>query len=595
MLVVAVVAVLWRLVALVQWSWFQDDWTYLERTADLDFWNYIGQNYNGHLMPLQFAVIWIITKLAPLQFTPAALISVAIFAAALAAWGRLLVELFGPRWRLLPLFGALALGPVWVPINLWWAASLQAYGLLMFTGLTLLFVQRHVARGDRRSFVLAIVSFTLCIAWWQKGLLTLIPAVFLAVAAPNVVGGSLRASIRSGRRLAGALAGVAVVGVTVFALATHTVVPGQPSFSLDRTLAAWLTYVQTAFFGVVAPALVGGPWADIANGQAIMPRVSATLMWTFAEVGVVFAVWLVFVRRRGAWVLLMLVCHGCVAYALIFLSTRYAVFGPDVARDARYSADVYPLTVLALAFAISSTTAERAARTRAWRARMPRVRFEAVLGTVAAVAVVNSALYTSNAMFGRALQLSPKPWVDNFVPAARTLDGVAIADSVAPLNVIQSAFFVSDGRISRMVLPLGVHPRWDAFSSDTRILDSAGHAVPMGVLKATGSQPAPIPGCGYLVTSGDWTFVPMETGVFAWNWALSIPYFSQRGGQMTIETKRGSREAALRPGVGTVTGIVIDEASYVRLRMTSGSGSVCVDNLVVGTPVPASQVPRASG
>ena len=44
------------------WSWFADDWIYLDQTQHQGFLEYVFQGYNSHLMPGQFLVTWIITQ-----------------------------------------------------------------------------------------------------------------------------------------------------------------------------------------------------------------------------------------------------------------------------------------------------------------------------------------------------------------------------------------------------------------------------------------------------------------------------------------------------------------------------------------------------
>ncbi len=593
LLAVGVLAVAWRIDSFLQWSWFQDDWSYLERAHELAFWDFVTLNYNGHLMPLQFAAVWLLERLAPLDFTVAIMVPVALFALGLLGWSRLLLDLFGRRWRVLPLVAILALSPVWVPMNLWWAASLQSYGLFCALGWTLALAVRWMGEGRRRYLALSWLAFALGVLWWEKSLLIAVPLAVLCTVAPNAVVGPDRALLPVLRRAAPLLGGVAVIGALgswAYLQATRIPVPGQPAFSDDRTAAGALEFVRTSLSSTIVPSTLGGPWVGIESGQSGLPVPSSTLSWVYLQLVVVAVVWLLVVRRRGWGAVLLVASTAVLAWGLVFFSNRYEVVGLLSATDARYSAEIVPLVVLALGFAASSTVAERRRRLAAFRLPAPRRVPAATAGILATLLVVNSALITSNRMVDAASANSPKGWSDAFTTTMRDADGAAVADGAAPPQVIFSALFGRDGDLSRMSSPLGVHARWNAFSTDLRMVDDGGHLVPAAVQRGTGSATGPIPGCGYLVKRDEWTFVPMQTPVFAWYWGVSIPYFSQTGGTMILETKKGTRTIDVPPGVGTLDGVVIDELNYLRLSMRDG-GPTCVDNISIGAVVPRDGAP----
>ena len=166
--IIVVVAVVWRYWTISSWSWFQDDWIYVTRTTELSFWDYITQNYNGHLMPAQFMIAWLITKVAPLDYSYAVATTIFFTVASLLAWAAALRTIFGERLRLLYPLIILAMSPVFMPISLWWAAAIQTFPLQLSMGLCVLFTARYTMRGRSGWDIVALAaSYCVGLLFWQ--------------------------------------------------------------------------------------------------------------------------------------------------------------------------------------------------------------------------------------------------------------------------------------------------------------------------------------------------------------------------------------------------------------------------------------------
>src|SRR5438552_5556453 len=67
---VALVAlvVAWRAWAALRWTFQGDDWAYASSAARIPFLRFVTMQYNGHLQVGQFALVWAVTKIAPLNY-----------------------------------------------------------------------------------------------------------------------------------------------------------------------------------------------------------------------------------------------------------------------------------------------------------------------------------------------------------------------------------------------------------------------------------------------------------------------------------------------------------------------------------------------
>jgi hypothetical protein len=69
MLVVFVVSC--RAWAALQWTFQGDDWTYVANAVQLPFLRFITLQHAGHLLPGQFALVWMVSRAAPLNYAVA--------------------------------------------------------------------------------------------------------------------------------------------------------------------------------------------------------------------------------------------------------------------------------------------------------------------------------------------------------------------------------------------------------------------------------------------------------------------------------------------------------------------------------------------
>ena len=580
-----------RLWAARQWSWFQDDWRYVELTQDMGFLDYVFQNYNGHLMPLQFAATWLITAIAPLDFGYALIVSLLLMAASAITWAALLIRIFGRRPQVILGLALLLFTPTLFPATLWWASAMQTYGLQWGMGATLLLLVAYLEDGGKLRLAGLVGVYLAALGLWEKSLLIMIPVAFVALALPGVD----RAKLAVRQRLMVALAlltGVSGIYVVAYLVATATVVPGQASLGVP-SVDALLGFGLGAGLGLLLPGFLGGPWTGIENLQSSFPVVPTWLQLFTGAMALAVAGASLVLRRR-AWVpIAMSLTYLFVMWAVVTGSSRYSSLGQFASLDTRYSADAIPVLVLGLVYLVTATTAERSYKgisgAQAWTFPIPiawRRGFLACVSVVAAATIVSS-LYSWSVLMDRLAFWSPRPWVDTMLAAAPAQGSAVVFDSVGPPNVIVPAFFPEDARLSRMLSALDLPLRFDEPTDGLLVADSFGSLVPARVSEGVRTEPTGDRVCGYRVTSTSPTRPPLTGTLEAWNWGLTVAYLAEESGTLTIEV--GAQRQVLRtvPGAHQMTSVVTSPIEDLTLTVPEGYPDVCVQAVAFGFVVPA--------
>lgn len=570
--------------AVMQWSWFQDDWLYVQRAASWPFIDYVLMNYNGHAMPLKFALVWLLTAVAPLEFAPAGTVLVLLIAASGVVWSGFLLRLFGPKPQVLVGVCILLLSPLLITSTLWWAAGMQTYSLQLGMGLTLWGCLEYLRSRRTVMFWLALGSFALAVLTWEKSLLILIPALFLLLVLPGV-DRSTRATRMASMRLGAALTGVAVLLGALFLVITRNPVPGQADLSIPP-LGEMSSFMFTAGSGLVLPGLAGGPWSGISGLTSVYPQPNYIVIWPLlALLVLVTAVGMVF-RRLGWVAVLMAFVYAAAAWGLVVGSNRYRSLGEYSALDPRYSADVLPVVVLMLLYLVTATRQESGALS-AWQYPLPgwtsRVAAWPLVGL--SIVLAFSCLHTWAVMMGDLILVSPRSWVDNIKRSSQEVGAVSIVNSVAPPNVVAPAFYPEAGRISAILSPLEHPLSYDVPSAEMYVVDDRGEIRLSEVRPASVALPGPAGDCGYIVNGDQWTFVPMTEDLHAWNWGIQISYLSASPMTMEIRALDQTLVVSGPSGLGTLQGVLVSEIEVIALRTLNGV-PVCVPSVLVGVVEP---------
>jgi hypothetical protein len=475
----------------------------------------------------------------------------------------------------------LGLSPLFVPISLWWAAGIQVFPLQLGMGLGVLFVARFAIHRRRRELVYLAVSYAGALLFWQKALLIAVPVGFVAV---MLAQGPFRERVRLVRATVVALAVPVVLYLPIYLALTREGDAAKTSLFQRRGLGDSLMFYFTGIVEVGLPALVGGPWAQISTPQDLVSMgvdsVNLVLLVVVVALGV-----LALALRRNAWIPLASVAfYALVSWGLLLTSSRYEVMGNLSVRDARYAADILPVALLALMFLISPTRLERSGE--GWMRRSPTFgtgKHLQVASAAAALGITVSAVVGNSIAWQSAAPHSPKPWVDNLLVDARAVGNGTLYDSMAPPHVILSAFFWGDGRISKLLKPLGLPLAYDTPTGTLGVVDDNGHIREVEIESASESRPeSAVPGCGYLVKPGELTVIPLTAGLYDWQWGIHLDYFSEAGGTLVLNSASESATIPLTEGLSHAQLVVEDEIRRFAVSSLPDSGPICITQVRIG-------------
>ena len=585
-LAVAVAAIvilsgLWRLVIMVQWSWVQDDWAYVIGAHETPFWPYVTQDYTGHLMPAQFAFMWVITHLAPLVYGWAVAGVWTLGVASLVVWALLFRRLLGQRWAAVVPLVPLALAAGWVPIVLWVAAGLQAMSLQLFLGLTLLASLRWIERGKRSGLALTVLAFLGGLLFWEKAVLIPIAVVGLGLLLARDPSGRLYRS-----RLAALVVALAVPALGYAAIYRAVVPTNEASrVGVARSLPDALAFYWSAFVNHLLPSALGGPWHEPLTPSTAAAAPSTWAQWLVIALSVAVVLWALGRRRRGWIPVVTLLAYSVASMGLVLTSSRYDYLGGIAVLDSRYGADTLAVLLLMGTLLLVPAASERGVLDR----RPPTTRLPSWAMPVTACVLVASCLYSSSTIWDSFSVNSPRPWVDALTSDAQRVGAASIFDSRAPANVLPAIMFPKDSHISRMLSPLELPVRWNAPTNKMLTADANGHLMVASFSDALHAVRGPVRGCGYLLLPGKPVQVPLSGAAFDWEWGLVVGGYSARGGTILVRADHRELDIPFGTGLTETQAVLGDSARSLTLTATPASGPICVTSVTLGLITPSGQ------
>lgn len=567
----------WRLVAMTQWSWQADDWLMVARTGDYDVWSYLTQVHNGHVQPGQFAIVWAITALEPLNYSYAVAASWLLGMASLVVWAVLFQRIFGSRWAAFVGLVPVALAPGFVPTAVWFAAALQVYSLQLVLGASLLASLGWIRRGRRSSLVLTAAVFVGGLLLWEKSVLAVIPVMGVALLLARTPSGAVR--WRRVVTLGGVLGALIAVYSVVYIAAIRGSDDQGASWQL-RGIGEVADFLWIATSQNLLPALSGGPVPSATQVQSGLLVPTSAAQWVVTAIALVLVMWGL-ARRRRAWIpLVTAVLYVAVSMGLVVLSTRFDFVGQLSALDPRYTAD--SLAVIALMGTLILVPA-RGERGVIHERQGGPLRIHRWVMPVVGVAVTAMALVTSAAVWDGIRGSSPRPWVDNVLATARGAGDAAVVDSAAPANVLNGYLAGEDALLSRMLSPLGLPLRFGASAPQMLATGADGRILPAVLTPASAAYPGQSPGCGYRIEPGQSVRVPLTAnlGNDPWGWGMQVNYVSTGDGTLEISTDTTSTTVPVTSGSNVVQ-LVVPDSIHVLTLSSSGPERMCVGGLAIG-------------
>lgn len=528
----------------------QDDFVVMYKAAQadpLDF-GFLFQAHNGeHLQPGTFLLAWVEAAVAPLNFTVAALPLIAMHAAAIWLFWRVLVRLFGYQWGLVPGLAVLSASPLVLAPTVWWAYGMELLPLLVATGAALIAHLRYLDTGTARYAVQAVVAILAGMLFYEKAVL--IAGLLFGV---TVLRGTTVAEALVRHWRVWTAHAVLVLGYLVLYFGiTADQSTAKPVHAGDIA-----KFAKNAVVDTFLPGLFGISFTGPADGAS----------WTTPSLGVriaaaVLMVALVVAGRKKPW--LLLVGYLAVDLALVVVA-RLWVIGPAIGTDPRYLADAVPVAVLCAAFAF----------------RDRKVREPVAVG--AAVVLVVAGLVSFLTLAPGVQFRESRDYVATARDAFARQPDIVLYDTTVPNGIILN-WFIYDNFTSRVVGLLPGAPAFDRPAEVLYQLDSTGRPQPITkVSDEVRGEHGPAKDCGHLVRQRP-VRIPL-TGPSTGRKVLMLGYYTgdTADGTITVGDKRVPVE--FRSGLHVLYVPVDGTFTHVDVARNLNVQPLCVTDLTIGVP-----------
>ncbi|WP_174550499.1 hypothetical protein [Nocardia shimofusensis] len=539
---------------------------------------FLFYDHDGHFMPAAFALAWMSTTLAPLNWTVPAVTMLVGQALASLAVLRVLRLVLGARPAVLLPLAFYLFSPLTLPSFAWWAAALNSLplqiGLAWVAGDAIL-----LCRGGRRRFAVSgAVVAAVSLAFFEKSVLVPLVA-FATVALMYRVDGvprPLRTTLVRGRAL---WIPLVVVVVSWAAAYLHFAAPRSAGPTVAE--AAELAHRATSL-GLV-PTLLGGPWTwerwPPSPPWATPPVVLVVLGWSAVAAA---AVWSLRYRQRTAAVWAMPVVYVALSEASMILVRT----GPDTADELgqtlRYVAD--SAVLLAIGWALIAR-APRRTTVRPLRP-LPCPRRQSVVVVVAVAAFVVSSLCSTATFVQRWRDNPTVEYLANARAALAADRSTPILDHPVAIHILLPVAYPHNS-VGYIFGPLRERPEFRRSTEVLRVFDDSGRLVPAAVTSTRTLGQGPVPGCGHRVAGGS-VELPLGGPLMDWEWAVQLNYFANTDGEVDLglDGSDDTVRVPVRAGLHRVFVRLLGAGQALRVRTVTPGLTLCVGNGPVGVVVP---------
>lgn len=556
---------------------YWDDLILTGRAGTYPLWSaeLLLHDHDGHFMPLAFAVSWLVTAVAPLNWPVAAAVTLIMQAAAAGAVLRLLVVLLGRRRVLLAPLAFYLFGPLTLPAFAWWSAALNALPLqfaLAWVAADALALERT---GRRRYAVSGVVVTAVALLFFEKA--AVVPFVaFAVVLLRRYVDGrgtAVRAVLRRGAAL---WAGSAAI-LLAWALVYFAVAGISPGDGGSDEVAQLLP--RAAWAGVVT-ALLGGPWG--------WERWVPSAPWAVAPDWVVWVAWGLLVAVVVATIRARpVVWRVWVAAALYLTAVQIPVVlmraGPNTVDELmmslRYLADAAVVLTIAGALVLRAF----AHRGRPGRGNAGNARWRGGPVAVAVVALFTVSSLWSTYTFTRSWSAGPtKTYVTTVKSEFARWDGVPLLEQEVPWGVLNPTAYPQN-EASRVLAPIAPPGAFAETTEQLRMITDTGEFAAARVWWNRAVTPGPVPGCGHRVEGEMPVRVPLDGPMIAHEWTAQLNYFADRDAWITVGFESGKKVSVpVRAGMHTVFVRIVGSGSALLIQNRTPGLALCLGTGPVG-------------
>ncbi|WP_280424125.1 hypothetical protein [Nocardia carnea] len=559
---------------------YWDDLILTGRAGTYPLWSaeLLLHDHDGHFMPLAFGVSWLVTALAPLNWTAVAAVSLLLQVAAAGAVLRLLLVLLGRRPVLLIPLAFYLFGPLTLPAFTWWSAALNALPLqfaLAWVAADAVLLDRT---GRRRYAISGVVVAAVALLFFEKAVV--VPFVaFAVVVLRRYVDGrgfAFRAVLRRGGVLWAGSATVLLIWGLVYFAAVGISAGDAGSAEMAQMLP------RAAWAGVVT-ALLGGPWG--------WERWIPSAPWAVAPGWAVWAAWgllavAVIATSRARPVVRPVWVAAVVYLPAVQIPVVLMRAGPNTVDELmmslRYLADAALVLTIAgalllRAFArppqrtVAAHTDRRSAR---WRGPIP--------ATAVVVLFAVSSLW-STYTFTRSWSEGPtKTYVTNVKSEFAHWDGIPLLEQEVPWNVLNPTAHPQN-EASRVLSPIAPPGAFADATERLRMLTDTGEFADARVWWNRAVIPGPVPGCGHRVDGRIPVRVPLDGPMIAHEWTAQLNYFADRDATIAVGFESGKKvEVPVRAGMHTVYARIVGQGSALLVQSRNPDLVLCLGTGPVG-------------
>ncbi|WP_270889446.1 hypothetical protein [Pedococcus sp. 5OH_020] len=584
--------------------YYLDDFTFMAKAAGhsaLDP-DYLLEPYNSHLMPGAYLWVWVLTWTMPFHYGAVVVVTVALQAVLGGLFYTLLRRLFGASPLVLLPFAVLVLSPLTLPGTTWWAAAVNQVPQQLAMVAALLAHTAYLRTGRVRQGLLGPLALVGGLLFSEKTLLLLPLVAGLTVLffTTGPARGRIRVALSRHRVvwLGYAVVALPYLGYYVTHVPSPARHPGQGSALVQLGL-------ESLVRGVV-PALLGGPWTWVRIGYAgalADPSPFACGVALVLAVAVVVGSCLL---HRDAWRGWVLATGYGMLNLVVLAFSRAAIIGPVIGDEYRYVTDLALVAALGLGLATvplagrwrlgPATTLAPRETVRRWFASSP-VRDQLAelprptTGGVAAVAtsgLVLSATWSTVAYDEFWHDNPARPWVRTASAELARADGdVVLAEGYVPQKVAWALLGPYAG-VGRLLSPLPEAPRTLASgpAADALwMLDSEGR-LQRAAVEGISARKGPAKSCGWRLGARAVT-IPLQKRTLPFRWTLRIGYLSTTSTTAVVTVGGHRTTVPFHAGLGSVYLLVDGAVDQVTVSALQDAGTLCTDDVTVGTAVPA--------
>lgn len=553
------------------WDGFfhMDDFFYLA-DASRPFAEYVSQVYNGHLMPLGFAVVWLSQAVLPMSWPLAVIVCSALWVVLLTGVVFCMKAAFGNRPWTSIVVSVIALSPLLTTVSSWYASALQVLPWGASLAWMLYFAIRDAQRPRLAFAVSGIAVYAVGLLFWQKTVLALPVVLWLAWRYwPGAGRWGLPTQVRRWVLPVGA------VLITLPFMAVYFASQPEQVLRSDPTLQQFVDSIRISLGEVWLPAYLGGPWAGFTPG--LSPGATAAwwavlLVWQV----VAFLVVVSMLRWRHAWNAWILIGAYALLTVVLFAFGRINDFGLVLAYDPRYVEDLFIVGALVLPFAFVRPDGSSlpSPRSLGW---LPS-RTPLLVGAGAMIVLVNLLLMPSIAVGSSWHDSAAKRYVAQAKESFEANLDTPVLDRKVPPEVM-APLFLERANASYVLSGLRLPVRWNESGTTVLALKDDGTLVEPVLATSSTSVPGLSGECGWAVKDGP-TNIEMDTTVFEWIWVARMEYLASADGVATATLQGPPTEIPLTEGLGEITFVLKGSGDTVVMTPPDGVG-VCVTDLTL--------------